>query len=215
MMKTKLTSAEYQQLPVQLKNRYARYSGSDEVHYELVTSQPPPVTDEHLAILDKNYSLREAIIRKHVRNIPRPSMLSEGFNHLYENSVANDKVVHAAMEEYAKRNAQISPVNPEVQAKPTDKYKFCNHHHELTEKEQLVNYGDGDFVANKQALPLLDALHQLRLRTRTHHVGDKECFVSILIDDNVTADVREIYERDADRTRYNGMFEVLISWTRG
>lgn len=35
-MKNKITSAEYQDLPIQLKNRYTRYSGGDEVYYELI-----------------------------------------------------------------------------------------------------------------------------------------------------------------------------------
>ncbi|WP_315823026.1 hypothetical protein [Paraflavitalea speifideaquila] len=36
---------------------------------------------------------------------------------------------------------------------PTDAYKFCNHHHELTPDYEIVNFGDGDFVANKAAIP--------------------------------------------------------------
>lgn len=39
--------------------------------------------------------------------------------------------------------------------KATDKYKFCNHHHELTENHSIVNFGDGDFVANNEASEML------------------------------------------------------------
>ena len=31
------------------------------------------------------------------------------------------------------------------------KYKFCNHHHELTKDYEIVDFGDGEFVANKEA----------------------------------------------------------------
>ena len=28
----------------------------------------------------------------------------------------------------------------------TDKYKHCNHHHEVADKHELVDFGDGKFV---------------------------------------------------------------------
>lgn len=94
----------------------------------------------------------------------------------------------------------------------TDKYKFCNHHHELTEAHEIVDFGDGEFVANKKAIPLLKALNELGLRTRTHHVDDNGGFVSILIADTTRVEVKIIDERDADRTKYNGKTELLITW---
>lgn len=89
----------------------------------------------------------------------------------------------------------------------------CNHHHPVTDEYEWVDFGHGPFVANKRALPLLRALHDLGLRTRTHHIaGDPHAFISILIDDHVTAEIRQVNERGATRTRYNGMTELLLSW---
>src|SRR5262245_31449523 len=90
----------------------------------------------------------------------------------------------------------------------------CNHHHPVTGDHEWVDFGHGPFVANKRAIPLLRALHELGLRTRTHHIaGEPYAFISILIDEHVTAEVRVVNERDATRTQYNGMTEVLLSWS--
>lgn len=96
---------------------------------------------------------------------------------------------------------------------PTDQYKFCNHHHELTNNHEVVNFGDGDFVANKAAIPLLKALNDAGLKTRTHHYeGDGTGFVSILLDNNIKFEIKQVFERDAERTKYNGRTELLIIW---
>lgn len=98
--------------------------------------------------------------------------------------------------------------------KATDKYKFCNHHHELTENNSVVNFGDGDFVANNEAIPLLKALNEAGLKTRTHHFdGGKHGFISILLD-NIDIEVVTINEIHAYRTKYNGKKEILIKWER-
>lgn len=95
----------------------------------------------------------------------------------------------------------------------TDKYKRFNHHHEMTENHQLVDFGDGEFIANKKAIPLLKALNDLGLCTRTHHVDDSGGFVSVLINGSgMRAEIREVNERDSTRTEYDGMTELLISW---
>lgn len=93
----------------------------------------------------------------------------------------------------------------------TNKYKHFNHHHELDDDHTLVDFGDGEFIANKQAVPLLKALNENGLRTRTHHVDDDGGFVSILLD-NVGVDIRQVYEADATRDKYNGKYELLIRW---
>lgn len=97
---------------------------------------------------------------------------------------------------------------------PSERYKHCNHHHDLTPEHVLVDFGDGAFVANIQALPLLQALNDLGLRTRTHHVDGNGGFVSVLLDGDmqVRTEVKEVNERDATRTKYNGRTELLISW---
>ena len=98
--------------------------------------------------------------------------------------------------------------------KPTEKYKYCNHHHEIDKEHTLVDFGDGKFVANNQGIPLLKALNKIGLKTRTHHIGKEDhCFVAILLD-NASIEVRKVDERDADRTKYNGKYEVLITWNK-
>lgn len=97
--------------------------------------------------------------------------------------------------------------------KPTDKYKSCNHHHEVKDNHQLVDFGDGEFVANNEAIPLLKALNDLNIRTRTHHIDKSEHgFFSILLDSRLSFEIRKVYEGNADRTKYNGETELLISW---
>lgn len=96
----------------------------------------------------------------------------------------------------------------------TEKYKRYNHHHEIGDRHELVDFGDGEFVANKEAIPLLKALNELRLRTRSHHIdGNEHAWVCILLD-NVEIEVKEVFERDSDRTKYNGKKELLISWRK-
>lgn len=95
---------------------------------------------------------------------------------------------------------------------PNDKYKYCNHHHELTEQYEIVDFGDGNFVANKKAIPLLKALNELGLRTRSHHIADeKYAWFTILLDD-VTLEIVDVNEVDADRTKYNGKKELRLTF---
>lgn len=97
---------------------------------------------------------------------------------------------------------------------PTDQYKYCNHHNAITDDHELVDFGDGEFVANKQALPILKALNEAGLRTRTHHIGgESHAFISILLD-NASVEIRQVNERDATRTKYNGKYELLIQWNK-
>lgn len=99
---------------------------------------------------------------------------------------------------------------------PTDEHKACNHHHKIGENHEIVDFGDGAFVANKAAIPLLKALSEVGLRTRTHHYEEGSGgFVSILLEDNVTVDIKTVQEKDADRTKYNGKKELLIMWHEG
>ena len=95
---------------------------------------------------------------------------------------------------------------------PTDKYEHFNHHHELTDNDEIVDFGDGEFIANKAAVPLLKALNELGLKTRTHHVDENGGFVSIILSDNIRFDTGRIIERDSSRTKFNGKRELLINW---
>jgi len=95
---------------------------------------------------------------------------------------------------------------------PSHKYKHCNHHHELTDEHEIVDFGDGEFVANKAAIPLLKALNEIGLRTRSHHIDRPgHGWFSILLD-NVTFKVQVVDEIHADRTKYNGKQELMIFW---
>lgn len=96
----------------------------------------------------------------------------------------------------------------------TTDYSYCNHHHELDDTYEIVDFGDGNFVANKEALPLLKSLNELGLRTRTHHIkNDGEwAFFSILLNDDTDIEIKTINERAANRTKYNGKKELLIRW---
>ena len=95
----------------------------------------------------------------------------------------------------------------------TKKYEFCNHHHKITKGQKIVDFGFGKFVADKAAIPLLKALNEIGLKTRTHHIDRDHGFVGIIID-NVDIEVRKVFERSATRTKYNNKYELLISWDR-
>lgn len=103
--------------------------------------------------------------------------------------------------------------NPQTPPKATNKYKDFNHHHELTDDYKEVDFGDGRFVANVAAIPLLKALNEAGLRTRTHHyTGSGPGFISILLDESVSIEIKTVNEIDATRTKYNGKKELLIHW---
>ena len=96
---------------------------------------------------------------------------------------------------------------------PTDKYKHCNHHHELTDDQQIVDFGSGPFVADKRFIPLLREMNKLGLVTRTHNYAeDQASFLSILIS-GVSVEIRDVDEKDADRTLFDGEKEMLLVWT--
>lgn len=106
--------------------------------------------------------------------------------------------------------------NKDVTMKPksTEKYLYCNHHHEIGNNHSVIDFGDGEFVVNNEAIPLLKVLNEVGLRTRTHHLTkDKAAFVGILLD-NVRLEVKKVNESAANRTKYNGKTELLISWDR-
>lgn len=96
----------------------------------------------------------------------------------------------------------------------TEKYRHFNHYHEITENDKLVNIGGEEFIANKKAIPILKALNDLGLKTRTHHIDKDGWFFSIIIDwdKDIRVELRDVHERDSSRTIYNGKKEVLISW---
>ncbi len=94
--------------------------------------------------------------------------------------------------------------------KNTTEYAHFNHFHEMTDDHELVDFGDGEFIANKMAVPLLTSLNELGLKTRTHHIAKEGGFVSILLEDNVNIEVHAVNEKYRDK--YNGKTELLIQW---
>lgn len=95
---------------------------------------------------------------------------------------------------------------------PTTKFRYCNHHHKIGKNHKIVDFGDGEFVANNDAIPLLRALNEIGIKTRTHHiVRGKDSFISIVLDD-IEIEERTVNEIHADRTKYNGKKELLISF---
>ena len=90
-----------------------------------------------------------------------------------------------------------------------------NHFHEIGDSHELVDFGDGEFVANKEAIPLLKALNEIGLRTRTHHIdGEEHAFISIILDTNVRAEITMVHERDSTRSKFDGKTELLIQWKK-
>lgn len=98
--------------------------------------------------------------------------------------------------------------------KEIDLYK-CNHHHKITDNHKKVDFGDGEFIANKKAIPILKALNELGVKTRTHHIDGDGGFFSILIggESRVNAEIKEVFEKDSVRTKYDGRTEIVISFT--
>lgn len=96
---------------------------------------------------------------------------------------------------------------------PTDKYLHCNHHHELTKDHAIIDLDEEKIVANKDAIRLLLALHEVGIKTRTHHYTkkDRRGFVGIILD-NVSFEVRKVFESHSTRKKFNGKFELLIRW---
>ena len=87
----------------------------------------------------------------------------------------------------------------------TDKYEHFNHYHELKEGQEFIDLGTGEFIADKERIPLLKVLNECGLVTRTHCYGHHTgySFVAILMDE-VEVDIRRI----------NGKQELLIKWKR-
>ena len=97
-------------------------------------------------------------------------------------------------------------------AAETDEYKHCNHHHELTDEHEIVELGGCEFVANKAAIPLLKALNDAGLKTRSHHyVGPDEGGFVCLMMDNIEISIANVTEDHSSRDHCNGQ-QLVISW---
>lgn len=98
--------------------------------------------------------------------------------------------------------------------KHTKKYKNCNHYHELTNEQRIIDLGTGEFVADNQRIALLKALNECGLITRNHCYGHETgwSFVNILLD-NVAIEIRDVNEKP-DREFTKNKKELLIAWKR-
>ena len=139
--------------------------------------------------------------------------LIDEINNIKSSSTKMNGRVQFIEKELNKLLEQAKAIEKEEKHKSTDKYKYCNHHHELTVQHEIVDFGDGEFVANKKAIPLLKALNELGLRTRSHHIADDSQYgwFTILLD-NVEIAIVDVYEADADRTKYNGKKELRLTF---
>lgn len=88
---------------------------------------------------------------------------------------------------------------------PSEKYAWCNHHHELTDRHEMVTIGGNKFVANKKAIPLLQALSDAGLKTRSHHIDKPEdnAFICLLMDNVHTVDIHRLED---------GTQQLCIQW---
>ena len=100
--------------------------------------------------------------------------------------------------------------------KITNKYKYCNHYHNITAKQNIVDFGTGKFIADKKRIALLKALNECGLITRTHCYGHETgySFISILLDDNIEIEVRTVTEKHSSREYPIKLKELLITWKR-
>jgi hypothetical protein len=109
-----------------------------------------------------------------------------------------------------------------MKAKETDKYNYCNHYHELTEDQKIVDFGTGNFVADREMIPLLRELNRCGLITRSHCSGHdgNHSFIAIS-KDNIT----DIQIRNRDKltnlktlktknTEDKELNEILIEWVK-
>lgn len=89
----------------------------------------------------------------------------------------------------------------------TDKYTRCNHHHELTDEQSIIDLGSGEFVCDNERIPLLKALNECGLVTYNHCYGHGTgySFVGILLDEHAEFSLRAATE---------GTRVLLLQWKR-
>jgi len=80
-----------------------------------------------------------------------------------------------------------------MSTKPSKEYVWCNHHHELTNSHKVVEIGGNKFVANKKAIPLLNALNDVGLGTTSHHIDKQEdnSFIQISMKNIRAVEIRD------------------------
>ena len=96
---------------------------------------------------------------------------------------------------------------------PTDKYKHMNHYHELTERQEIVDLGTGPFVADKAMLPLLRALNEIGICTRSHNYDEKtgQHFVAICLDKGTSVSITDGHENYSNRKDMCD-HQIVIGW---
>ena len=99
------------------------------------------------------------------------------------------------------RSTKKPRVEKVMTPEPTEKYKHMNHHHELTNDQEIVDLGTGQFVVDKQMLPLLKALNAIGLRTRSHNYSKEtgEHFIAIYLDEGMNINITSAHENCSTR----------------
>jgi hypothetical protein len=97
--------------------------------------------------------------------------------------------------------------------KATDKYKHMNHHHELTGEQEIIDLGTGKFVADKPMIPLLKALNDIGIRTRSHNYDSEtgQHFVAICLDEGMNVNITSGHENHSTRDNMCDN-QVVIGW---
>lgn len=96
-----------------------------------------------------------------------------------------------------------------------DRGETCNHHHPIKKNQQTVDYGTGEFVADVERIPLLKALNECGLITRTHCYGHETevSFVAILMRNDLFLEIKNVSEPHSGR-KFEGEKELLLVWKR-
>ena len=94
--------------------------------------------------------------------------------------------------------------------------KDNNHWHEVKSNQSKVNFSNCAFIADNERIPLLKALNESGLITRTHCYGHETgySFLSILMRNDLRVEIRPAQENVADRGFDGKEQEILISWKR-
>lgn len=95
-------------------------------------------------------------------------------------------------------------MSDDTNPKTTNKYAHFNHYHEITENQEFVDYGTGEFIADKEMIPLLQALNNIGLETTTHNYDLTNGAAWVAIKTSNVSSINQSYQ--------DGAPELLISW---
>jgi hypothetical protein len=93
-------------------------------------------------------------------------------------------------------------------------YADFNHHHELQEDQKIIIIDGKQFIADIPLIPLIKELNKVGIKTRTHCCGhgNDGAFIGIILDENTHLNISPVYEKDTNRTDFDGKRQLIISW---